>query len=132
MKPIQAPLLAAVYIDMIDKVHSSSTFIKYQAEKNIDMDDPRIISELRNHPFVVKKIAEGKDLADIFYEFHMKAVNITDEECKLYSISRENADSIVNAIKSFASEMYNQKLNGSLLSFKDSFPESAMKYNRNK
>lgn len=119
-------------VHMIDKVHSAFTFIKYQTEKNIDMDDPRIISELRNHPFVVKKIAEGKDLADIFYEFHMKAVNITDEECKLYGINREDADSIVNAIKSFASEMYNQKLNGSLLTVKDSFPESAMKYNRNK
>lgn len=117
---------------MIDKVHSASTFIKYQSEKNIDMDDPRIISELRNHPFVVKKITEGNDLADIFYEFHMKAVNITDEECKLYGINREDANSIVNAIKSFASEMYNQKLNGSLLKVKDSFPESAMKYNRNK
>lgn len=119
-------------VHMIDKVHSASTFIKYQTEKNVDMDDPRIISQLRNHPFVAKKIAESKDLADIFYEFHMKAVDITDEECKLYGINREDADSIVNAIKSFASEMYSQKLNGSLLTIKDSFPESAMKYNRNK
>ena len=43
-------------VNMIDKVHSSTTFIKYQSEKNIDMDDARIIPELRNHPFVVKKL----------------------------------------------------------------------------
>lgn len=119
-------------VNMIDKVHSSTTFIKYQSEKNIDMDDPRIISELRNHPFVVKKIEEGKDLADIFFEFHLKSVNVTDEECKRYAISREIADKIVNAIRAFANEMYNQKLNGTLLDTKKDFPTDAMKYNRNK
>lgn len=119
-------------VHMIDKVHSASTFIKYQTEQNIDMDNPKIIPILRNHPFVVQKKAEGKDLADIFYEFHMKAVEITDRECELYGINREDADNIVNAIRAFASEMYNQKLNGSLLSVKDTFPLSAMKYNRNR
>lgn len=119
-------------VNMIDKVHSSTTFIKYQSEKNIDMDDPRIIPVLRNHPFVVKKIEEGKDLADIFFEFHMKSVNITDEECERYAISREIADKIVNAIRAFANEMYNQKLNGTLLDAKKDFPTDAMKYNRHK
>lgn len=118
-------------VNMIDKVHSSTTFIKYQCEQNVDMNDPRIIPELRNHPFVVKKIEEGKDLADIFFEFHMKAVNITKEECEIYSITRENADKIVNVIRSFATEIYNQKLNGTLLDIKKDFPEEAMKYNRN-
>lgn len=124
--------IEAKVVHMIDKVHSASTFIKYQAEKDIAMDDPKILPELRNHPFVVKKIAEGKDLADIFYEFHMQDVDITDDECMLYGISRDDADMIVNAIRSFASEMYSQKLNGSLLNVKDSFPSNAMKYNRNK
>lgn len=119
-------------VHMIDKVHSASTFIKYQSEQNIDMDDPMVIPELRNHPFVVEKIAEGKDLADIFYEFHLMSVTISDDECKLYGISREDADRIVNAIRSFAEEMYSQKLDGSLLKVKSSFPKSAMKYNRNK
>ena len=63
------------------------------------MNDPRIIPELRNHPFVVEKIREGKDLADIFFEFHMKSVVITDEECERYSISREDADKIVKYSK---------------------------------
>ena len=119
-------------VNMIDKVHSSTTFIKYQSEQDINMDDPRIIPELRNHPFVVKKIEEGKDLADIFFEFHMKSVNITDEECERYSISRETADKMVNAIGAFANEMYSQKLNGTLLNVKKDFPIDAMKYNRNK
>lgn len=124
--------IEAKVVNMIDKVHSSTTFIKYQSEQNIDMDDPNIITELRNHPFVVEKIEEGKDLADIFFEFHMMSVNITDEECERYNISRDNADRIVNAIRAFASEMYNQKLNGTLLDFKTDFPNEAMKYNRNK
>lgn len=119
-------------VNMIDKVHSSSTFIKYQSEHDIDMNDPRIIPVLRNHPFVVEKIREGKDLADIFFEFHMKSVAISDEECERYSISREDADKIVNAIRAFASEIYNQKLNGTLLDAKNDFPIDAMKYNRNR
>ena len=119
-------------VNMIDKVHSSTTFIKYQSEQDINMDDPRIIPELRNHPFVVKKIEEGKDLADIFFEFHMMSVDITDEECERYSVSRDNADRIVNAIRAFANEMYNQKLNGTLLDAKKDFPSEAMKYNRNR
>jgi len=96
------------------------------------MNNPKIIPKLRNHPFVVKKIAEGKDLADIFFEFHMKSVDITDEECKKYAINREEADKIVNVIRAFANEMYNQKLNGILLDAKKDFPNEAMKYNRNK
>lgn len=84
---------------MIDKVHSATTFIKYQSEKNIDMNDTRIIPELRNHPFVVQKIEEGKDLADIFFEFHLKAVEITDEECQKYNITRESGNKIVSIIE---------------------------------
>lgn len=117
-------------VNMIDKVHSATTFIKYQSEKNIDMDDSRIIPELRNHPFVIKKIKEGKDLADIFFEFHLKAVEITNEDCKQYGVTREDADTIVDVIRSFASEMYNQKLNGTLLNVKNDFPKDAMTYNR--
>lgn len=119
-------------VHMIDKVHSSTTFIKYQSEKNIDMDDSRIISSLRNHPFVVKKIAEGKDLADIFFEFHSQAIVITDDEYEKYAISKEDGERIVSVIRAFANEMYNQKNNGTLLDGKKDFPAEAMKYNRNK
>ena len=118
-------------VHMIDKVHSSIAFIKYQSEYNVDMDAEGIIPVLRNHPFVVEKINEGLDLADIFFEFHMRAVNITDSECIKYNISRIDADKIINVIKSFANEIYNQKKNGTLLKNNDNFPIKAMKYNRN-
>lgn len=118
-------------VHMIDKVHSSTTFIKYQTEQNINMDNPDVIEELRNKPIVIEKKKEGKDLADIFYEFHIKAVNITDEECQKYNISKEDANKIVNIIKSFAQSFYQQKLNNTLLINKDEFPQVAMIYNRN-
>ena len=105
-------------VHMIDKVHSATTFIKYQTEQNINMDDPTIIPELRNLPFVIEKKSKGLDLADIFYEFHIRAVNITEEEC--------------HTIKSFASEFYNQKINHTLLNINKDFPQDAMIYNRNK
>lgn len=124
--------LESKVVNMVDRVHSSTTFIKYQTEQNIDMDKPEIIPELRNRPFVVKKISEGKDLADIFFEFHMMSVNISDEECKRYNITREMADRIVNVIRTFATELYNQKLNNTLLDGKKDFPKEAMIYNRNK
>lgn len=124
--------LESKIVNMIDRVHSSTTFIKYQSEKDIDMDDPRIIPELRHHPFVVEKISEGKDLADIFFEFHMKFVAFSDEECEMYGISRIDADKLVKVISAFANEMYNQKKNGTLLNVKDDFPADAMIYNRNK
>lgn len=124
--------IEAKIVHMIDKVHSATTFIKYQSEKDIDMNDPRIIPQLRNHPFVVKKIAEGKDLADMFFEFHLNAVNITDDECQKYCIKREDADNIVDTIKEFAQELYNQKLNGTLLNTEKDFPKDAMIYRRKK
>lgn len=122
--------LESKIVHMIDKVHSSTTFIKYQSEQNINMNDSRIIKELRNHPFVVEKIAEGKDLADIFFEFHLMAVNFTDEECEKYNITRAEADNIVNVIKAFATEMHDQKSNNTLLNFNKDFPQDAMDYNR--
>lgn len=124
--------IEAKIVHMIDKVHSSTTFIKYQSESPVDMDAPGIIPELRQHPFVVEKIREGKDLADIFFEFHMKAVNISFEECQNYGINENYAETIVSTIRGFAAEMYNQKLDGTLLNIRSDFPEKAMQYNRAK
>ena len=121
--------LESKVVNMIDRVHSSTTFIKYEAENHVDMDNPNIIPSLRQHPFVVEKIAEGKDLADIFFEFHIAAVNISDEECINYNITRDYADQIVNSIRGFASEMHSQKVDGTLFSEKDKFPMEAMIYN---
>lgn len=115
-------------VHMLDKLHSSTTFIKYQCEKNINMDDPRIIPELRNYPYVVEKIEEGKDLAEIFFEFHSKAFVISDNECEKYGISREDGNLIVDVIKSFANEFYIKKKNGDLLVNCNEFPSDAKKY----
>lgn len=117
-------------VHMIDKVHSSISFMKYQSECNVDMDNPDIIESLRNHPFVLEKISEGKDLADIFFEFHIRSVNITLEECVKYKLSFEDKDRIIFVIKSFAHELYNQKLNKTLLNGENDFPIDAMKYNK--
>lgn len=122
--------LEAKIVYMLDKIHSASAFIKYQSEQDIDMDNPDIIPELRNHPFVVKKIAEGMDLADIFFEYHLKAVSINEEECQKYNIKPNDADKIVNVIKTFATEMYTQKQNKTLLNVRHEFPKEAMKYKK--
>ncbi len=124
--------IEAKIVHMIDKIHSAIPFMKYQSEKDINMEDSRIIPELRYHPFVVRKIEEGKDLADIFFEFHLKSVDITDEECKKYNITREEANNITGIIRSFANEFHMQKVNGNLLKVEDDFPNEAMKYNRKK
>lgn len=123
--------LESKVVHMIDKVHSATTFIKYEAEKHIDFNND-IIEKLRYHPFVDQRIREGKDVADIFYEFHLRSVNITDEECIKYDVSRIDADKIVDSIRGFASEMYKQKINDSLFEFEKDFPKEGMKYNRNK
>ena len=122
--------LEAKIVTMIDKVHSATTFVKYQTEQNINMKNPRIIRELREHPFVVKKIDEGKDLGDIFFEFHRQAIVISEEERIKYGLNQEDADTIVEVIKSFADEFYNQKLDKTLLKNADDFPKAAMIYNR--
>lgn len=122
--------IEAKIVHMVDKVHSSTTFMKYQSEENVDMNNPEIIPELK--PYALKGTLENKDLADIFYEYHIRAVSITDEECIKYNISREDANKITNVIKAFADEMYKQKVNGTLLDTKKSFPEEATIYNRHK
>lgn len=122
--------IEAKVVKMIDKVHSASTFIKYQSEREIDIDDEGILPELKNSSVVVKGIEEGKDVADIFYDFHVKAISITDEECEKYAISRDDADKIVGAIKGFLDELYNQEINGTLLDVDNDFPLEAMQYRR--
>ena len=123
--------LESKIVNMIDKVHACTTFMKYQSEKNINVNHPEILPILRNHPIIAKKIREGKDLAEIFYEIHMPSVAIMDEECRKYKISRKKADQIVKAIQNFSIEFYKQKQEGSLLSFRDDFPKEATIYNRN-
>ena len=123
--------LEAKVAKMIDKVHSATTFIKYQTEKNIDVNNPKIIKELRYIPFVDEKIKEGKDVADIFYEYHRKAVMISEEERIRYNLGIDDAKIIVNTISGFIDEFYKEKVNRTLLNNKNYFPKEAMVYNRN-
>lgn len=123
--------LEAKVAKMIDKVHSATTFIKYQTEKNIDVNNPKIIKELRYIPFVDEKINEGMDVADIFYEYHRQAVMISEEERVRYNLSIDDANIIVNTILGFIDEFYKEKKNKTLLNNKNYFPKEAMVYNRN-
>lgn len=117
-------------VNMIDKVHAATTFIKYQSESNIDVNNPKIIPELKSNIFIKERISEGKDLGDILYEYHIRSVNISEDEMKKYQISKNDADKIVNVIKAFAYEIYSQKKNKTLLNVKNDFPKLAMKYNK--
>ena len=122
--------LESKIVKMIDKVHSSTTFIKYQAEKDIDMNKEGILKSLRYNPFVDEKIKAGYDIADIFYEFHIAAIKFDDCELKKYNISREDADKITNIIRCFAEEFYKQKCNSTLFDVYNERPSDAMIYNR--
>ena len=115
---------------MLDKISSFLAFIKYQSEQSIDMNNPNVIPSLRYHPYVDQKIKEGKDIGDIFYEFHMQDIDISDEECEKYHLSKEDKDRILKVIRIFAQELYKQKLNGTLLDVKESFPPEGMIYNK--
>lgn len=118
--------LEAKILHMLDKVNSSVAFLKYDNEKKIDMDNPEIIESLRNDPGVVKMKNEGYSLGDLFYVWHLRSVKFTDEEIAKYNISREDADIIVNAIKSLMASIREQILR--VKEIEDSFPEEAKKY----
>ena len=115
---------------ILDKISSFFAFLKYQSEQNVDMNNPHIIPSLRYHPYVDQKIKEGKDIGDIFFEFHMHDINISDKECEKYQLSRKDADKILEVIRAFANELYIQKLKGTLLDVKETFPSEGMKYNK--
>ena len=55
---------------------------------------------------------------------------MSDEECEKYGVSRDYADNVVSVIRGFAEDLYNKKLDGTLLNSEKSFPQKAMIYNR--
>lgn len=121
--------IEAKVASLIDKVHSATTFLKYASEKEIDVDDPRIIPELAPYIKMVKE--QGIDVGDVFYEYHSKRLVISDEECVKYGISREYANKILSPIKGFIEEFYKQKVEGTLLNVSTTFPQEATIYRRN-
>jgi len=88
-------------LHMLDKVQSSIPFIKYDSEHTIDRDSTNIIEPLRNCQAVQDGRKRGMSVSEIFYEYHLKSVVITDEQIKKYGISESDARKIENAIKAF-------------------------------
>ncbi|MCH5167725.1 MAG: HD domain-containing protein [Erysipelotrichales bacterium] len=120
--------IEAKVVTLIDKVHSATTFLKYQTESEIDIDDPGIIPELA--PYVNMAKDQGIDVGDIFYNYHSKSLKITDDECIKYGISFQERDTIVNAVRGFIGEFYKQKLDKTLLDVSSTFPAEAIIYKR--
>lgn len=113
-------------LHMLDKVSSANPFMKYDNEAPIDMDNPKIVDSLRENPGVVKLRKEGLSLGEIFYVWHIKAVNITDEEIEKYNISREDANKITDAIKGFMKLVREEIKN--VKEIENDFPKEATKY----
>lgn len=88
-----------------DKVQCILTFAKYDSEELIDMDNPLIIEELRKLPLIENGKKEGKTLSELFYDYHIKAVNMSDEEIEKYNITRAEADSICTVIRAFVDDV---------------------------
>ena len=118
--------IEAKTLHMIDKVHSSIEFLKYDNEKKVDMDNPEIIECLRENKEVVELKKQGLSLGEIFYVWHLKSVNFTDEEIIKYNISKEDADRITSSIKEFMESIFEKSKN--IHKIKEDFPEEATIY----
>lgn len=115
--------IEAKIVSMLDAVSSAVTFLKYECEGDIDMNNPSIIPELK--PYIDYAKSAGIDIGDVFYEYHRKRINFTDEECKKYKIERMEANYIAEVIAGFLDEFYSQKKDASLITVSEIFPESA-------
>ena len=111
---------------MLDKVQSIIPFAKYDYESLIDMDDPRINSILRKLPLIVEGKKQGKSLSQLFYDYHIKSVNITDDELVKFNISRAEANSICQVIKSFMDSIMEHSKH--INDIKNDFPKEASIY----
>lgn len=118
--------IEAKTLHMIDKVHSSIEFLKYDNEKKVDMDNPEIIECLRENPRIVKLKKQGLSLGELFYVWHLSSVNFTEEEIMKYNISKEDADRITSSIKEFMESIFEKSKN--IHKIKEDFPEKATIY----
>jgi len=113
---------------MLDKVDSVIPFLKYDGEKEINMDNKEIVEALKNSEAVVEGRKKWKTVSDIFYDYHLRSVKITFDQIKQYGITEEDANKIVNAIKEFMNEIYIEAKN--VKKIKDNFPKEASIYNK--
>lgn len=114
---------------MLDKVQGSIPFMKYDGESIIDINNREVIETLRNYPAVVDGRNKSKTVGQIFYEFHLNSVNISDDEIKKYGINRCEADMITTSIKVFMYAVKEQTKK--MEEFISSFPKDATTYNKN-
>lgn len=120
--------IEAKVLHMLDKVNSSIAFLKYDSENEVDMDNPEIIECLRCNPDVLRLRGQGMSLGEIFYVWHLRSVNFTDEELVKYNISREDADAIVAVIKSLMKSIHDQIKRVNEIT--NSFPNEATVYRK--
>jgi len=118
--------IEAKILHMIDKVHSSIEFLKYDNEKKVDMDNPEIIECLRENPRIVKLKKQGLSLGELFYVWHLSSVNFTEEEIIKYNISKEDADTITTSIKKFMKAIFEQSKK--IYKIEEDFPVEATIY----
>lgn len=122
--------IEAKIASLLDAVSSSTTFLKYECEGKIDMNNPHIIPELKSYIDYARE--KNMDIGDIFYEYHRKRISFSDDECKKYNIERREANYISDVIKGFLDEFYKQKKDKSLINVSNSFPKEAATYKRYK
>lgn len=122
--------IEAKVVHMIDKIQSAIPFMKYQSEGRLNIDDPRIDSNLRKHPFIVEQVKKGADLADIFYLWHSQELSFSKEECYKYEITDEQATQIIDTLKSFIDNLYELKQANKIKIDPKTFPSKAMIYRR--
>ena len=113
---------------MYDKIQSIITFAKYDAENEIDIDNPKIIRILRELPLIIEGKNAGKKLSEIFYDYHIKSVNFSEEEIQRYKIDTAEALSISQVIKSFVKSIMSTAKD--INNIKSNFPEEATIYKR--
>ena len=113
-------------VSLMDKVHSATTFLKYESEKHIDIDNEGIIPTLSEYVEMARE--KNIDIGDIFYQYHGTRLTFSDEECEKYNVPREDANTIVEVIQTFLDEFYQQKLDGTLLDVSNHFPKEATIY----
>lgn len=118
--------IEAKVLHMLDKVNSSISFLKYDSENKVDMDNPAIIECLRTNKDVLKLRSEGLSLGEIFYRWHLRSVSFTLEESLRYNISKEDENLIVTTIKSLMTSIHDQI--NHINDIVNNFPEDATKY----
>ena len=118
--------IEAKILHMLDKINSCIPFLKYDSEEEIDMDNPLIIECLRKNPEVIKLRKQGLSLGEIFYTYHLRSVNITDDEIIRYNMSKEDAQIITNTIKKLIKSIHDQI--PIIKEIAESFPKEATLY----